>query len=103
MLAAAVCCVIFLLDVQFGQPLLCTSYDDITIWMFLYFCMFSCFIIPNKYKQVQDYVMVLMDKLYFICWKVWSKNKRIFSILRHLLSSWFIFRKNCANIYYFAY
>jgi len=31
MLAAAVCCVIFLLDVQFGQPLLCTSYDDITI------------------------------------------------------------------------
>jgi len=43
--------------------------------------MFSCFIIPNKYKQVQDYVMVLMDKLYFICWKVWSKNKRIFSIL----------------------
>jgi len=42
--------------------------------------------------------MFLIDKLYFICWKVQSKNKHRFHISGHCSSSWLIFRKSCANI-----
>ena len=38
--------------------------------------------------------MVLMD--YFICWYVLIKNKHIFSVSKHLFSSWFTFHKNYA-------
>ena len=75
-------------------------YAQIMMVMSTLFDCFHIFILKNKHKCR---IMVRMDKLYFICWNVWSKNKHIFSVLSHLLSSWFIFRKNCANIYHFTY
>jgi len=40
MLVAAIFCVIFILDLQFGQPLLCTNWMTSLCECFLYFYMF---------------------------------------------------------------
>jgi len=45
-----------------------------------------------------EYVMVLIDNLHFICCDVKNKNKHIFSVLAHLYSSWFFFRRNRVNV-----
>ena len=45
--------------------------------------------------------MVLMNKLQFHL--LAAKTKHIISLLKHMLSLWFMFRKTCAYFYYLNY